>query len=101
MGGLDDLAWGTALGGTFRCLLPYVPGYWHFHTPLSWWTVARVTGGILVAAGQAAVGSFVEFIWARGTPVPVASPPRLVVRGPYQYVRNPTYVDFRASFCAW
>jgi hypothetical protein len=37
-----------------------------------------------------------EFIRANGTPVPVASPPRLVVTGSYRYVRNPIYVGFLA-----
>ncbi len=92
-----SVAWGVALGGTFGCLLPYVLGYWHFRTSLSWWIVAGVAGGILLAAGLAAiVGSFVEFIRAHATPVPHASPQRLVVRGPYRYVRNPIYVGFLA-----
>jgi len=34
------------------------------------------------------------FFKADGTPVPVASPPRLVVSGFYRYVRNPIYVGF-------
>jgi AhpD family alkylhydroperoxidase len=40
------------------------------------------------------VQAFVEFVRAGGTPVPVASPPRLVVSGLYRYVRNPIYVGF-------
>ena len=40
--------------------------------------------------------SFIDFIKADGTPVPVASPPRLVVSGFYRYVRNPIYVGFLA-----
>ena len=92
-----SVAWGVALGGTFGCLLPYALGYWHLHTPAPWWTVAQVVGGILIAGGLAAiVWSFVEFAQAHGTPVPAASPPRLVVRGPYGYVRNPIYVGFLA-----
>jgi Phospholipid methyltransferase len=37
-----------------------------------------------------------EFIKADGTPVLVASPPRLVVSGFYRYVRNPIYVGLLA-----
>ena len=88
-------AWGAALGGTFACLLPYLLGDWHFHRPLPYWTVAQVAGGLLICAGLVPlVHSFIDFIRADGTPVPVASPPRLVVSGSYRYVRNPIYVGF-------
>ena len=40
------------------------------------------------------VRSFIEFARADGTPIPLASPPRLVVSGFYRYVRNPMYVGF-------
>jgi protein-S-isoprenylcysteine O-methyltransferase Ste14 len=88
-------AWGVALGGTFGCLLPYLLGDWRLHQPLPHWVVAQVAGGILIAAGLVPiVASFAAFVQAQGTPVPVASPPRLVVRGFYRYVRNPIYVGF-------
>jgi protein-S-isoprenylcysteine O-methyltransferase Ste14 len=90
-----SVAWGAALGGTFGCLLPYLLGYWHFHQPLPGWVVAQVTGGLLICAGLVPmVQAFIEFIKAGGTPVPVTSPPRLVVSGFYRYVRNPIYVGF-------
>lgn len=90
-----SVAWGVALGVTFGCLLPYLLGDWQLHQPLPYWAVARVAGGILVAAGLVPIAaSFAVFVQARGTPVPVASPPRLVVRGFYRYVRNPIYVGF-------
>ncbi len=37
---------------------------------------------------------------ADGTPVPVASPPRLVLSGFYRYVRNPIYVGSWRSWWA-
>jgi protein-S-isoprenylcysteine O-methyltransferase Ste14 len=90
-----SLAWGVALGGTFACLLPYLLNEWHFHRPLPYWTVAQVAGGLLICAGLIPIAvSFAEFIRADGTPVPVASPRRLVVRGSYRYVRNPIYAGF-------
>ncbi len=50
---------------------------------------------LLIGAGLAPIaGAFAEFTRADGTPVPVASPPRLVVSGFYRYVRNPIYVGF-------
>jgi AhpD family alkylhydroperoxidase len=92
-----SVAWGVALGGTFACLLPYLLGEWHFHRPVPYWAVAQAAGGLLICAGLVPIaGSFLEFIRADGTPVPVASPPRLVVNGFYRYVRNPIYVGFLA-----
>jgi protein-S-isoprenylcysteine O-methyltransferase Ste14 len=90
-----SVAWGLALGVTFAALLPYLLGEWHVHRPLPYWAVAQVAGGLLICAGLVPiVASFVEFTKANGTPVPVASPPRLVVSGFYRYVRNPIYVGF-------
>ena len=90
-----SVAWGVALGGTFGALLPSLLGDWHFHRPLPYWAVAQAAAGLLICAGLVPVGqSFIEFIRANGTPVPVASPPRLVVSGCYRYVRNPIYVGF-------
>lgn len=92
-----SVAWGATVGGTFGCLLPYLLGYWHFHQPLPDWVVAQVAGGILIAAGLVPiVASFAEFARAHGSPVPLAPPPRLVVRGFYRYVRNPIYAGYLA-----
>ncbi len=90
-----SMAWGVAVGGTFACLLPYLLGEWHFHRPLPYWAIAQAAGVLFICAGLVPlVRSFGEFIRADGTPVPVASPPRLVVSGFYRYVRNPIYVGF-------
>ena len=92
-----SVAWGVALGGTFGCLLPYLLNEWHFRRPLPYWAVVQAAGGLLICAGLIPiVQSFIEFTKADGTPVPVASPPRLVVSGFYRYVRNPIYVGFLA-----
>jgi protein-S-isoprenylcysteine O-methyltransferase Ste14 len=89
--------WGVALGGIFGCLLPYLLHEWTFHRPLRYWVIAQAAGVLLICAGMVPiVHSFIEFIRADGTPVPVASPPRLVVSGFYRYVRNPIYVGFLA-----
>jgi len=90
-----SVAWGVVVGGTSGYLLPYLLGDWHFRQPAHYWVVAQVIGGLLMCAGLVPlVQSFVDFIRADGTPVPVASPPRLVVSGFYRYVRNPIYVGF-------
>jgi len=88
-------AWFAAVGGTFGCLLPCLLGYWHLHSPLPYWGIARTAGALLVCAGLVPIaGSFIEFVRAEGTPIPVASPPRLVIRGFYRHVRNPIYAGF-------
>jgi protein-S-isoprenylcysteine O-methyltransferase Ste14 len=92
-----SVAWFVAVGGTFGCLLPYLSGEWHFHpVPLA----GRVAGIALICMGLVPLlRSFADFIGAGGTPIPVASPPRLVVSGFYRYVRNPIYVGFLGVLC--
>lgn len=94
---LISSGWGIALGGTFGGVLPWLSGDWRWQRPFPYWGVSEVAGGLLICAGLVPIAqSFVEFVRAAGTPVPVASPPRLIVSGPYRCVRNPIYVGF---FC--
>ena len=89
--------WGMALGGTFGGVLPWLSGDWHIHHPLPDWWLAQTAAGLLICAGLVPIVlSFVRFVQAKGTPVPVAAPPHLVVTGPYRYVRNPIYASFLA-----
>lgn len=79
-------------------------GFLFFYLParvLAWAGVARPTelntpqlvGATLAALGAAlaiwCVGAFVSI--GKGTPAPFDPPRHLVVRGPYQFVRNPMY----------
>jgi protein-S-isoprenylcysteine O-methyltransferase Ste14 len=90
-------AWFVLVGGTFGCLLPDLLDEWHVHRPLPYWTVAQAAGVLLICAGLVPVmESFVEFAKAGRSPMPLASPPHLVVSGFYRYVRNPIYVGFLA-----
>lgn len=76
-------------------VLVYLPSRIVSGPRLSAATPALAFAGMIVAGVGAAlvlwcVGSFV-FV-GRGTPFPLDPPRRLVVRGPYAYVRNPMYV---------
>lgn len=55
---------------------------------------AQIAGGALVVLGGViALWCVVGFgLEGRGTPAPFDPPRRLVVRGPYRFVRNPMYV---------
>jgi protein-S-isoprenylcysteine O-methyltransferase Ste14 len=92
---VTSLAWFVLMGGTFGCVLPYLSNDWHFRQPLPYWGIARAAGALMICAGLVpVVASFIGFLKAGGTPVPAASPPRLVVTGFYRHVRNPIYVGF-------
>ena len=57
-------------------------------TPLRWLGVIPLAIGAIIA-----VFCFVHFVArGRGTPAPFDAPRRLVITGPYRYVRNPMYV---------
>jgi len=78
--------------GTVAGLLPWLLTGWRVGTVLPW--PARVLGALLVLAGLLViVPAFVRFVLeGAGTPAPVAQTDRLVVGGPYRFVRNPMYI---------
>src|SRR5207244_2742364 len=78
-------------------VLIYVPA-----RVLSWSGIVRPTAmevqqvaGMVIGAAGAAVALWCIFTFAalgRGTPAPFDPPRRLVIRGPYRFVRNPMYM---------
>lgn len=61
---------------------------------------APQVGGIIVAVIGASLVAWCVIVFAfigRGTPVPFDPPRRLVVRGPYRFVRNPMAIGAGAT----
>lgn len=63
---------------------------------------AAQLAGMVIAAAGAALATWCILTFAlvgRGTPAPFDPPRRLVVRGPYRYVRNPMYIGAGLVLC--
>ncbi len=63
----------------------------------------RMVGTFIIALGAAiyswTVWDFASF--GRGTPLPIDAPRKLVVRGLYQYIRNPMYMGVILVILGW
>lgn len=62
----------------------------------------RELAGMLVAGVGAALALWCVLIFAfvgKGTPAPFDPPRKLVVQGPYRYVRNPMYIGAALALC--
>jgi protein-S-isoprenylcysteine O-methyltransferase Ste14 len=86
--------------GLVAGLVPWWLTGWRVRQPQpSWaWMPLRVVGVVLLLVGiLVLVEAFVRFVVEGvGTPAPIAPTQRLVVGGPYRYVRNPMYLAVTA-----
>jgi protein-S-isoprenylcysteine O-methyltransferase Ste14 len=84
--------------GIVAGILPWSISGWTFATPFAGYEILRVVGIVVIAAGLIPLlDAFARFaLEGEGTPAPLAPTKRLVVSGPYRYVRNPIYVGVLA-----
>ncbi len=80
--------------GTVVLNVPFWLCGWRLAPPVFGWAGSRWVG---VALAALAIPLMLEFVLrfvreGHGTPMPMAPPRRLVVRGPYRFVRNPGYL---------
>lgn len=99
---IKNLAFTILVPGTVASYLPYSIGSRD---------VALTSLGPrrLILAAPALVAGAAIYLWClwdfatagRGTPAPIDPPTRLVVRGPYRYVRNPMYIGVLTVIAGW
>ena len=102
-GALRRAAFGTIIfvllvPGTVVVLGPWLLTGWRFASPLLGWTMTRWLGVVLLVLALPLFATFnLRFVVeGHGTPAPIAPTDRLVVGGPFRWVRNPGYVSVLA-----
>ncbi|GAB2549446.1 methyltransferase family protein [Leucobacter ruminantium] len=70
-------------------LIVFVEHRWALHLPLPAWSRALGSALLLLASALGVWAAFAMSLRGDGTPLPSASANRLVVAGPYRWVRNP------------
>jgi protein-S-isoprenylcysteine O-methyltransferase Ste14 len=77
---------------------PWLLTGWHLAPPLFGWHATRWLGGVLIVLALPVFAAFnLRFVVeGHGTPAPIAPTERLVVGGPFRWVRNPGYISVTA-----
>jgi protein-S-isoprenylcysteine O-methyltransferase Ste14 len=79
--------------GVVAGVVPAVITGWRFPWTGGWTSPVAIVAGTLILSGVVVLlDAFVRFARADGTPAPPMPTARLVVVGPYRYVRNPMYL---------
>jgi len=91
---LGTIVFVAVLPGTIIVLMPWWLTRWRLAPPLLDTSLTRWLGALAFLAATPLFVSFLSrFVWeGRGTPAPIAPTERLVVGGPFRWVRNPGYV---------
>jgi protein-S-isoprenylcysteine O-methyltransferase Ste14 len=79
--------------GVVAGLMPWVITGWRVPWSGGWVAPAAIVAAVAILSGLVVLlDAFVRFARADGTPAPPMPTARLVVVGPYRYVRNPMYL---------
>ena len=91
---VGTITFAPLFAGSVIVLGPYLLSGWKLDAPFFAWAPSRWIGGALAIFPVPPLLDFlVRFVReGHGTPAPFAPPRRLVVSGPFRYVRNPAYL---------
>ena len=91
---VGTITFAPLFAGSVIVLGPYLLSGWKLDAPFFAWAPSRWIGGALAIFPIPPLLDFlVRFVReGHGTPAPFAPPRRLVVCGPFRYVRNPAYL---------
>ena len=80
----------------------YVPLFFFSHAPPQLTAISSMGGILLTISGAIYCWCLWDFaVSGQGTPAPIDPPKNLVVRGLYQYTRNPMYVSVVGAIFGW